>query len=488
MIHIFHSVAHWLLKAATCQDYCFLWTREFSDIDGPFLAANKLITNLFRVKGNLIFNPERIRSDVVLAPILVKLIKTESGYKPDVWNLSEDEKKVFISKVLKEFGTRLFRLSSTATPKTTIGHGSFRPFVELVNQIIGVHPYSVKNAINCCKEIEMWFETHNFWPEIVWNQNNEYITTFVNERCLELWCSNQLHVEDFETKIKITGADWLHPAIQNVKAENELFRVKPLIIVMTYDWNMGLRCKIVLNGVCLFKPLYRELNTLSSAETDLKVYKKSQALIAEKFPTAFQNFLIQLGKLHNRGVYLSAKTILERVYASKSNTNSGEFELSLFLYGQSITVRVMKADSYPYLFVQKDEIPKSISSFMELSQQFQDDPKKHNMWEATALLIYVYKTILFQSKTRNKLSAICQEFLTSNIPRLYLTGWKGGIEFYLLIALMTTRSLKHRLGADELVQHKIFQEWLKSDDLNLRLQEAIDDFDYLTNSEMVSFS
>lgn len=119
---------------------------------------------------------------------------------------------------------------------------------------------TLERAQEMCGEIRQWFQDRKFWPEICWNQDNEKMMSFIPQRCLELWCYDTDSVKEFEENIKLSGSDWILGNQGREYDQNELFKIKPVLIVMSYHASNGLRCKIVLNTPALFRPLHKEVN------------------------------------------------------------------------------------------------------------------------------------------------------------------------------------------------------------------------------------
>lgn len=57
-------------------------------------------------------------------------------------------------------------------------------------------------------------------------------------------------------------------------SKTRFLQVIPLLLVMTNDEKNGLRCKIVLNGFALFRPLIKEIHYI--AENNLNPKKEKE--------------------------------------------------------------------------------------------------------------------------------------------------------------------------------------------------------------------
>lgn len=155
-----------------------------------------------------------------------------------------------------------------------------------------------------CKKAVNWFYDHDYWPEIVWK--NDDIWDINSKRCLDLIAESEEGFVDFDTKVRLTGVATLGKNVQ--EEQDDIFKVKPLFVATTWDSELGIQFKIVLNQQVPFKSLFAKMNTLDDIGYGLALQTIS------KLPESVYNFIT---KVH----YIYSIIILFNVHRLISSVN-----------------------------------------------------------------------------------------------------------------------------------------------------------------------
>lgn len=480
MAKIIKSFCEWEEKA---QDFLLseFGDKHFTDV------SKQLFKNLW-ITVNLDDPKLKMQPVMKLSPILLESEPTE---------IKKNDSLLF--NIARTFGCYVMKLNLPPA-STVMFDNTTQPSVyyklDPIDKLIKVLLYGPRAVEYCttfqdimqvCEDVVSWFSNHTHWPEIMWDPlTSEMFQKAAPSRCLVMWGYDKLVVEDFYSKVETTGSTSfsINERVMSRDPKHQtkdIFSVKPIAILINWDYQSGLRLKVVLNSTAVFQPAFMDcIGWSSTGSSDREKFVKN-------FPKAVEDFVAKLVILHEKGHYFPFGSLLHRSHLIRDGPSN--YQIGLRLYGPA-THHDPKLidDAYPYavrgILSNTSYILKSIShlslppspltkSILDLNNiGSSENGPAMNIWEIAIFLITIYK-YLIESSPKIKmrpLSEFVKEAVSSN-KRIALFQWKCGDPLIKLVALITERNEKNRVTAKQLLNHRIFKNWIKSNDLFYSLDQ-----------------
>jgi len=409
-----------------------------------------LMDNMWIKYGNIRKANIFEKDEIIISPFLLN---------EDVKEV-ETIKKDLIFKVFKEIGKKIFNLKTHID--VDLKFFSIDPFKN-IESIIRFFANGPRNKIKIFDSISQvkeaienvleWFQANQHWPQIVWNDiwSQHYIK---DERCMIIDCYNDKDVKDLIFKLNLTGSAWW-PKPQ----ENEIFSNRPFLIMFSWK-NDKLYCRIAFDHLVHLTSgnIITETFKLNSMENiNLRNY------IIKNIPEAFSIYCKEIYLLHEKGIVLPKKTILERtVFYYDAIAKKTKFKLCMY---NTVTSSKMKSSS-----IYCSSFHKVHNTLYTLLDLYKNVDEKQNSWEFGITLISLYKHLIRGNKIgiekERKLSNFINEYQLKNAQRIWIFPYKGGWVFSLLIAFILVRDSENIPTLKQIYNSKFMKKWILSGDLS----------------------
>ncbi len=462
------------LLEALCELFLLIEQNEYPlQIFTPnvnlFEISRILMDNLWIKDGNIRNENPFEQETIIISPFKV------NAKKKDVPTV----KKEFLFKVFKEIGKEILNLKKQdfIEPQQYVTY----PFKDIESIIrffssgtrnkwkIYYSLFQVKEAIG---RVLVWFQNNQHWPQIVWNDvwAEHYIK---EERCMDLDCYNDQDINDFAKKIDLTGAAWWPEP-----KEDEIFSNLPFLIMITWK-ESKLCCKIAFDHIVHITSgnIISESFKLNAMEEHVEKCK-----IIKGVPDAFFTYCREVQNLHEKGIILPKKSILERtIFYFDAVSKKTKFKLCM--YNTVTSVKRKWSSLYCASF---RKVSETLYALLNLYNG--PDNEKQNCWEMGVTLVCLYKYLIRVKKigieTNRKLSAFLEEFQVKDFKRLWIFPYRGGWTFSLLLAFIFNRDLMLIPSMKELCDSKFMKKWMATHDLyDSYWQSTYDDIYKITSAE-----
>lgn len=439
--------------------------------------------------------------DIRLSPVLV----THDG--PVSSSCGKRER--FLVLVVKEIGRRIFRLTRSECvkkQKSPVAAPFFRPVDRLFTFLDAARPEAVKMSENLgvlqrmCEGVVSMLASGAWLPEMAWKAS-EKVDVFVAERCLILKCCQREKVEDFLSRVTITGsARWL---VSDQVPYVGLFGQRP--VLLSFDWTResGLVCRIVFNRVLQIRNAIKTFGgydcRTTSSDNSLECTR-----IVRMIPPAIDGMVQRLATIcgNDPDKGLPPGTLIERTYVTFINdaatSRTKELELGISLYGIPHgnirkTIPGRMGGGFPYMLLDYGQVPSvvdrshpsTITDLLEFGIQQKADKNRTTVWELGVFILYVYKTLTKRTLNRADLPSLrghVDRLLCGRDSRLFPWGFRGGDALLYLCGLVFTNDACNRPFLSDLVSHRIYRNWVLSDDLSEAYRDGRNDEEYERNS------
>lgn len=407
-----------------------------------------LLKNLWIIDGNFIHRERREPFKIICSPIY----PVDGKFVTDT---------VFLNEVITQISRHIFKIH---TRQSKI-HGcskSVSPLFDFLHCIQSNNIISLENFQILCKNSVEWFHKNSNWPEMRWKSEDENAPwNFVPQRCVELLASDDLAINDFKRNLEITGTgiySSINPINEN---EDDLFKVKPVLISVEWNKNTGLRFKIVLNQHASFRPLHVEIENIKDSN------EKDVTKFIQTLHKCIGDFIPKLVHLQNQGKTFYPGNLLCKTYTRRSKFNNQKIILDISMYGCENGSDV-KDDAFSY-FGRKHHAPRNTEQLLNAVEAFIENPKKNNVWEFGVWLISIYQALLDHE------SDTSTEFIASMRPRLHLSNFPCGESFLFLISYIMTRDTFARPLFIQILNSRFMDYWLHSNDIYINYLKMADD-------------